>query len=217
MRKIVKFIIVILLFLGLISFIFKGEENVFSGTLTRSSSLTLVNKDNPIEDNYNVDDLTTPNVRFAKACKGEEKKMKQEAAIALESLFKGAKKDNITLYANSGYRTGKTQESIYKKTVRNKGKAYANAFVASRGHSEHETGLAMDVTNSNRNFHKKSSEAKWIRENAHKYGFILRYPENKENVTGYSYEPWHIRYVGDSISKKIYKKGITLEEYIQGE
>ena len=83
------------------------------------------------------------------------------------------------------------------------------------GESEHQTGLAIDVTNTSRCFDKTSIEAQWLANNAYKYGFILRYPENKEDVTGYSYEPWHIRYVGKDLAEKIYMNSETLEEYLK--
>lgn len=86
--------------------------------------------------------------------------------------------------------------------------------MATPGESEHQTGLAIDVTNPSRCFDKTSVEAQWIDNNAYKYGFILRYPENKEDVTGYNYEPWHIRYVGKDVAKKIYINSKTLEEYL---
>lgn len=180
-----------------------------------SGNLMLVNKDNPIKDSVSKGDLMVPNIRFLKKTTSEEKLMKKEAATALENLFKAAEMDNIILYGNSGYRSKETQEKIYKESERVNGSSHTKKYVAKPSQSEHETGLAMDITNEQRNFHEDSKEAKWITKNAHKYGFIVRYPKNTKKITGYAYEPWHIRYVGSKASKEIYQKGITLEEYLQ--
>ncbi|MFR3560233.1 MAG: D-alanyl-D-alanine carboxypeptidase family protein, partial [Paraclostridium sordellii] len=99
--------------------------------------------------------------------------------------------------------------------IKSVGKKEADKYVAKPGKSEHQTGLAIDVTNEDRWFVKSTDEAQWLATNAHKYGFILRYPEGKQQITGVAYEPWHIRYVGEKVAKKIYDEQITLEEFLE--
>lgn len=180
----------------------------------KNNDLILVNKENSLSSDYKPDNLVKPNIVFLDSSVEEEKYMQQEAATALEELFQNAKQNNITLIGSSAYRSYQTQVNIYNKYYRQKGSSYTKQYVATPGESEHQTGLAIDVTNPSRCFDKTSVEAQWIDNNAYKYGFILRYPENKEDVTGYNYEPWHIRYVGKDVAKKIYINSKTLEEYL---
>ena len=180
----------------------------------KNNDLILVNKENSLSSDYKPDNLVKPNIVFLDSSVEEEKYMQQEAATALEELFQNAKQNNITLIGSSAYRSYQTQVNIYNKYYRQKGSSYTKKYVATPGESEHQTGLAIDVTNPSRCFDKTSVEAQWIDNNAYKYGFILRYPENKEDVTGYNYEPWHIRYVGKDVAKKIYINSTTLEEYL---
>lgn len=180
----------------------------------KNNDLILVNKENSLSSDYKPDNLVKPNIVFLDSSVEEEKYMQQEAATALEELFQNAKQNNITLIGSSAYRSYQTQVNIYNKYYRQKGSSYTKQYVATPGESEHQTGLAIDVTNPSRCFDKTSVEAQWIDNNAYKYGFILRYPENKEDVTGYNYEPWHIRYVGKDVAKKIYINSETLEEYL---
>lgn len=224
MKKFLGCIIVITLCIigGKFVLSFVGNENVEANKIGHTKeelkgNLVLVNKQNPIKKDYNLDDLRKVNINFIKTSTDEEKMLKDEAATALENLFEAAKRDSIILYGNSGYRSVETQKKIYSKMEKNRGKEYAKQYVAREDESEHLTGLAIDITNKERNFYEESREAKWVKKNAHKYGFILRYPKGKEEITGYSFEPWHIRYVGTGVSKIVYNKGITLEEYLQEE
>ena len=180
----------------------------------KNNDLILVNKENSLSSDYKPDNLVKPNIVFLDSSVEEEKYMQQEAATALEELFQNAKQNNITLIGSSAYRSYQTQVNIYNKYYKEKGKEYTKQYVAIPGESEHQTGLAIDVTNPSRCFDKTSIEAQWLANNAYKYGFILRYPKNKEDVTGYSYEPWHIRYVGKNVAEKIYRNSETLEEYL---
>ena len=113
----------------------------------------------------------------------------------------------------SGYRSGELQKAIYKIYTFLYGEDYVNKYVAVPGGSEHQTGLALDIGNRSNSF-ISSNEAEWLAENAYKYGFIIRYPEGKEKITGVNYEPWNIRYVGEEIAEEIYGSGMTLEEYL---
>lgn len=118
----------------------------------------------------------------------------------------------VNLYEVSGYRSYATQNRIYYNYVASDGKAEADTYSARPGHSEHQSGLALDV-NSLSNSFANTAEGKWLADNCHKYGFILRYPKGKTDKTGYIYEPWHIRYVGTERATKIYDSGLCLEEY----
>ena len=112
----------------------------------------------------------------------------------------------------SGFRSYEEQDTLYHNYVNRDGKAEADTYSARPGHSEHQTGLAMDLNCAGKAFHD-TPEAKWLAENCWKYGFIIRFPKGKEDKTGYMYESWHIRYVGKDWAKKIYDSGLCLEEY----
>lgn len=113
----------------------------------------------------------------------------------------------------SGFRSFDTQAGLYQNYANSYGQAEADTFSARPGYSEHQTGLAFDLLHSNGALVENSAEANWISENAHKYGFIVRYKAGKEHITGYQAEPWHVRYVG-SVATDIYQSGLTLEEYL---
>ena len=135
----------------------------------------------------------------------------------MERLIEDAKEEGIFLLGNSGYRSYSSQENVYESRIELEGKEIADAYVAKPGFSEHQTGLCIDLTNRDRYFVKGTEEAEWLAENCYKYGFIIRYPEGKEEVTGIAYEPWHIRYVGEDSATYIHNNGITLEEYLMRE
>lgn len=174
----------------------------------------LVNKTNVLRSNYTPKNLVKLNIEFLSDTSNESRCMEKKAADSLEDLVTTAKKENIILIGSSAYRSYKSQLRILKEETDKKGVDYADKYVAKPGQSEHQSGLAIDVTNRVRCFDKTSKEAQWLANNAYKFGFILRYPDGKEDITGYNYEPWHIRYVGKDIAKEIYKKNITLEEYL---
>ena len=118
----------------------------------------------------------------------------------------------LSLWELSGFRDYSTQYRIYYNYVSSDGQALADTYSARPGHSEHQTGLALDVNSVQSSF-ANTDEAAWIAANCHKYGFILRYPYGKSGQTGYIYEPWHIRFVGVDVATKIYNSGLCLEEY----
>ena len=196
------------------------KDTYLSETSTNVSSnsskyLMLVNKKNPLGLDYEPDNLVKPNVKFLRDTSDESRYMDETAAKALEELFQVAKSENINLIGSSAYRSYKSQVRVLKDEISSKGVDYANKYVAKPGKSEHQSGLSIDVTNEARCFDKTSPEAQWLANNAYRFGFILRYPEGKEDITGYNYEPWHIRYVGKDAAKEIYEKNITLEEYLK--
>ena len=113
----------------------------------------------------------------------------------------------------SGYRSYYDQKSTYNYWVSVYGQKDADTISARPGHSEHQTGLAFDITSLNSSY-GETEEGIWLRENCFKYGFIIRYPKGKEHITGYAYEPWHIRYVGVEHATYIMNNNLTLEEYL---
>ncbi|QDP39697.1 M15 family metallopeptidase [Radiobacillus deserti] len=178
----------------------------------------LVNKTHFLPDDYVPADLVVPNVPFPFEEFAEKKQLRLEAATALEALFQASKKAGLDLVAASGYRSYERQAVIYQNNVEKNGKKHADKFSAQPGSSEHQTGLAMDVTSAEMAFaleqtFEQTDEGAWLADNAYKYGFVIRYPEGKEAITGYSYEPWHIRYVGKELAKELYTRSLTLEEY----
>ena len=130
-------------------------------------------------------------------------------------MYNAAKEQNITLIINSAYRSYKEQEEIYNEYLNKYTKEYTDSYAARPGHSEHQTGLALDITTygANGKDFDQTEAFKWLQQNAHYYGFILRYPENKDYLTGYSYESWHFRYVGKEAATTIYNENITFDEY----
>ena len=164
--------------------------------------------------------LIKPNVTPTRPGVAENIYMRPEAAHALEELFAGAHEAGYTLYATSGFRSYSTQKSIFERKLETMSERQANASVAKPGYSEHQTGLAMDIegqttlgTGLSEQF-GESPEGIWVAQNCHKYGFIIRYPKGKSHITGYIYEPWHLRYVGVEAATEIYEMDITFEEYI---
>ena len=164
--------------------------------------------------------LVKPDVTPTRESVAENIYMRPEAASALEALFEGAAEAGLTLYATSGYRSYSTQKAIFDRKAAERGEQAANRSVAKPGYSEHQTGLAMDIegettlgTGLTEAF-GESPEGIWVAEHCHEYGFIIRYPQDKTNITGYIYEPWHIRYVGVEAATEITELGVTFEEYI---
>ena len=164
--------------------------------------------------------LVKPDVTPTRESVAENIYMRPEAASALEALFEGAAEAGLTLYATSGYRSYSTQKAVFDRKAAERGEQAANRSVAKPGYSEHQTGLAMDIegettlgTGLTEAF-GESPEGIWVAEHCHEYGFIIRYPKDKTNITGYIYEPWHIRYVGVEAATEITELGVTFEEYI---
>lgn len=139
----------------------------------------------------------------------------KEAKIAFDEMCEAAKKENISIYGGSGYRSYDYQLNLYNRYVALDGITEADTYSARAGHSEHQTGLAMDVLNGKWDYIAETDkEYTWLINNSYKYGFILRYPEGKEKITGYIYEPWHYRYVGIELATEITNLNITYEEYL---
>lgn len=171
----------------------------------------LVNKYYYLEKNYVPNNLETISTRFALS----NMKLVKEAKDAFEEMASAAKKENLNIIAMSTYRSYDYQVNLYNKYVRTDGKEAADTYSGRPGHSEHQTGLAVDVYNGKVNYtsFEKTKEFIWMSNNASDYGFILRFPKDKETETGYTYESWHYRYVGKDIAKYIKEHDISFEEY----
>lgn len=135
-----------------------------------------------------------------------------ETSAAFRELQAAAKKDGLNLWIASGYRSYSRQQTLYTNYCNQSGKAAADRFSARPGNSEHQTGLAIDVNNPSSSF-EGTPEAIWLEKNCTQFGFIIRYGKGKEASTGFKYEPWHIRYVGKDLAKKITASGKSIEEY----
>jgi len=173
--------------------------------------LILVNKFNALSKDYEPEDIVNVSNWYSYAGNSA----RDIAYQSLISLYNAAKEAGMNIIVNSSYRSYKDQEETYQTFLYRYGKEYADNYAARPGHSEHQTGLAFDITppGASMDNHDQFKEFDWLKDNAHKYGFILRYPEGKTFITGYNYEPWHFRYVGKKIAEKIYSENITFDEY----
>ncbi len=182
--------------------------------------LALVNKEFALPGDYAPSDLTVPDVAFSFTEDIDKRYIRKEAAEALQEMFTAAEKEGLDLVAVSGYRSYDRQKTIYDNEVTQKGEEKAKEAVAYPGQSEHQTGLAMDISSRSNGFalsqeFGNTKDGKWVEDNADKFGYIIRYPKNKEHITKYKYEPWHLRYVGKKAAKVIKEHDLTLEEYFK--
>ncbi|MGE1128257.1 M15 family metallopeptidase [Bacillus wiedmannii] len=185
-----------------------------------NSMLVLVNKSRRLPDGYRPPDLVIPKVRYSSEGDQEKKKMRKEAASALEEMFQQADKEHIFLFAVSGFRSFDRQKALNTMYKKQDGEAKTAMSSAVPGTSEHQTGLAMDITSQSAKFQLETvfgetKEGQWLCENAHKFGFVIRYTKEKESLTGYRFEPWHVRYVGNPQATYLYENQLTLEEVTQ--
>ncbi|NLC31979.1 MAG: M15 family metallopeptidase [Clostridiales bacterium] len=176
--------------------------------------LYLVNQTYQLGEDYIPGDLQQP----AAAGNSSGTLMRKQAADHLDALFASAKEAGYTLIAVSGYRSFATQRNIYSRKL-SSGAKNAKLYVAPPGASEHQLGLAMDLgrkgkTKLNAAF-GSSDEGAWVAENAHRFGFIIRYKDGWQDITGYAPEPWHVRYVSQEHAQHIFELDIPLEQYVE--
>ena len=176
-----------------------------------NTNLILVNKYNYLTEDYIPENLEPIDIAYARS----GMQLVREAKEAFETLSEDAKKEGMNIIAMSSYRSYDYQVNLYNNYVATDGKEAADTFSARAGYSEHQTGLAVDVYNKVLPYtsFEETEEFNWMQENAYKYGFILRFPKDKVNITGYQYESWHYRYVGKEAAKYIHNHDLTLEEY----
>lgn len=168
----------------------------------------LVNADHALPDGFDAPDLVLLTGKIPVA--NRQVAVAAEIEKPLLKLFKAARKAGLkNLYVASGYRTAEEQQSLWENSS-------DRSYVQRPGHSEHQTGLAVDLADLKvgaRGF-GETRTGRWLARNSWKYGFILRYPEGKEEITGISYEPWHFRYVGREVAERCHDNDWTLEEYV---
>ncbi len=188
------------------------DNKIIKETDLSKGNLILVNKFNYLKNDYSPKEITNIDLNYSYS----GNKVSKETNDAYIEMAMAAKEDGIQLMANSTYRTYERQEEIYKDFYYSKGISYADKYAARAGYSEHQTGLAIDIFttgNSTTSNFEESDAFKWLSKNAHKFGFILRYPKDKEYLTGYSYESWHYRYLGVETATKVYNSKLTYDEY----
>lgn len=171
----------------------------------------LVNKYLYLEKNYVPNNLELLDQEYSK----KNMRLVRTAKDMFKKMYYSAKKDGYTIRVMSSYRSYDYQLNLYNKYKKSSSKEEADKYSARAGYSEHQTGLCIDIDDNQLNYENfdKSSSYKWMINNSYKYGFIERYPKDKENITGYIYEPWHYRYVGIDIAKYIHDNNITFDEY----
>lgn len=193
----------------------KFYEEELNADTSKDTSI-LVNKFYLLGSDFAPSDLVSVPQTYAWGDKGSQM-IRKVAYDAFLEMWKAANEEQgYYLMVSSSYRSYQEQEIIYNNYKKNRGQKYADSIAARPGASEHQTGLTLDIfskLNNNKNTFKDTDTAKWLEDNSYRFGFILRYPEDKVNVTGYSYEAWHFRYVGKEIAKYIHENNITFEEY----
>ena len=180
---------------------------------TSNGNFIIVNKYYQLDNDYYYGELVTMDKAYDNK---NGSKLNKEAYAAFQKLVDAGEKEGYHIRNNSAYRSYNTQSGLYNNYKNSNGLTWADKWSARPGHSEHQTGLALDVGVKNEyslGKFESSPEFTWMKDNAHLYGFILRYPKGKEYITGYGYEPWHYRYVGVDVATYIYENNITYEEY----
>jgi zinc D-Ala-D-Ala carboxypeptidase len=189
----------------------QGSMNVAMPDKDIGGTLFLVNRQHMVSEAY------VPEVRKTEVA-GMSQSMRNDAATALEEMFAAAKADGVNLATVSGYRSYTKQKTIYTRKVRTSGQEKADLYSAVPGASEHQLGLAMDLTQkSSSQLSSKFGDTKagqWVAANAYRFGFIVRYQEGQEAVTGYAFEPWHVRYVGVKYATAVFTSGLPLETFV---
>lgn len=182
----------------------------------------LINRENRLDKNYIPNDLIATDENENNFHNFVDPTLKPMISKSILPYFlelqKAAKEDGFNIIIDSGYRSYQYQQDVWDHNLNKIGLEETTRKVAPPGASEHQTGLTFDVAYIIDGvfvdkIDDSMRETKWLFDNAYKFGFILRYPKGKEEITGYSYEPWHYRFVGKELAKKLFSEGITLEEY----
>lgn len=194
--------------------------NKSAHSLTDPQSMwVIVNKKLTIPIDFSPN-LITPDVELRLKSQEQQMQINTTTAPAIKEMFLAAKQDNVFLVFGSGYRSGALQKQFYDNYVSKDGITAADTYSARPGHSEHQTGFSADITSKRNECHletcfSETPEGQWLAANAYKYGFIIRYPKDKQTITGYQYEPWHVRFVGKELASEIHKTNLTLEEFFE--
>jgi D-alanyl-D-alanine carboxypeptidase len=185
---------------------------------TEQQSLwVLVNKTHSISTSYVPQQLALPDVPERTDKTVEERSVRGDIVAPLESMFDAAAKDGHSLMIGSAYRSATLQKLYFDTYAANSGIVAANQYSAFPGQSEHQTGLAVDISSVSRSCYldacfTSTPDGQWLAANGYKYGFTLRYPEGKTAITGYNFEPWHYRYVGIDLATALYQSNLTVDE-----
>lgn len=186
-------------------------------SILNNKYLILINKDNKLDEKYVPNNLKVSEAKFLDYV--QDNNLESKTSDAAKKMFEDAAKDGISLVGVSGYRSYGVQKGLYNTRIKQKGEARTKAYTAEPGASEHQSGLALDILCDSYQTLDEGFENTdaftWLTNNCYKYGFILRYLKGKEDITGYNYEPWHFRYVGnEEIAEDIMNSGLAFEEYI---
>lgn len=181
--------------------------------------LVLINKSNSVTDSFVPEDLILPDKRATDRAESNQY-LVRTAALAFNELSEAAENEGYEIVVTTAYRSYGFQKILYDNYVAKDGQEAADRYSARPGTSEHQSGLAADVSSPSVNYkltqeYANTLEGQWLATNCHNFGFVIRFPEGKEDITGYMYEPWHIRYVGKEVAEYIYENNLTLEEYIE--
>lgn len=192
-----------------------GEPETKYTITNPSNLLTLVKKGFYLPEDYEPE-LVDPEIPVAPDC--QNPKMTKETSDALTKMYKSAKQEGLELVVNSAYRSYQTQVETMADFVARYNTQYANEYVAQPGASEHQTGLGVDLTSQSVVEGKRitfgdTEEYRWVIKNCARFGFIIRFEDGTDGITGIAHEPWHLRYVGEDVAKEIQKNGWTFEEY----
>jgi D-alanyl-D-alanine carboxypeptidase len=185
-----------------------------------NSIWVIVNKGRVLPANFAPSDLTAPNIPLRLDRNSPEMQIRQVAASALEQMVAASNTQNVHLMLASGYRSYSDQVNLRNGYIKTEGQSGADTSSARPGHSEHQTALAADLEPTNRTCEVEecfatTPEGQWLAANAYKFGFIIRYNKSQEKLTGYEYEPWHVRYVGTDLAMQIHQSGQTLEQFFE--
>jgi len=192
-----------------------------AGTISNEEALSylvLVNRCYRVSSEFSPEDLSPINVESVRILEGSHHLLRESAARAVEELFQAAEEDGVILVASSGYRSYAWQTHFHTNAVANHGLEEGRRISAVPGHSEHQLGLALDLSTRELDgalvqAFTSTPEGIWVNQNAHRFGFIISYPEGREEDTGFIYEPWHIRFVGVEAATEIFNAGQILEEF----
>jgi zinc D-Ala-D-Ala carboxypeptidase len=185
-----------------------------------NSIWVIVNKQRPLPAGFVPSDLIVPSVKLRLGPNEEQMQLSRGAQQDLENMFTAAQQEGVVLVFGSGYRSEALQAQFYDSYVARDGQLAADRYSARPGTSEHQTGLAVDITSPSGECHlevcfENTPQGVWLAGNAYTYGFIIRYLDGKEDITGYQYEPWHLRYVGTELAKELHKNQLTMEEFFE--
>lgn len=187
-------------------------------TAKADSLWVVINKARKLPSDYAPAGLSAPSIKLRLPSSDPEMSLRHDSGAALAQLFEAAKAKNLQLMLASGYRSYDAQQTVYISEVVSNGQSQADKESARPGYSEHQSGLAADIEPADRSCELQlcfadTTEGKWLDQNSYKFGYVIRYQKNHEQLTGYAYEPWHIRFVGKELAAELHKSNTTMEQF----